>query len=108
MLETVHISSLSASIVHPREVFNSAIFSNAACITVYQNHPSDECEPCGEDVSITKHLEQTGDLIGILLLNHLIIGIKGYVSLFFRKGELYKSNSSSERMEIQRFGRFRC
>ena len=81
VLETVHIGSLSASIVHPREVFKSAILSNAACIMVCHNHPSDDCEPSGEDVSVTERLVQAGDLIGIPLLDHLIIGTEGYVSL---------------------------
>lgn len=81
VLETVHIGSLSASIVHPREVFKSAILSNAACIMVCHNHPSDDCEPSGEDVSVTERLAQVGDLIGIPLLDHLIIGTEGYVSL---------------------------
>lgn len=81
VLETVHIGSLSASIVHPREVFKSAILSNAACVMVCHNHPSDDCEPSGEDVSVTERLAQAGDLIGITLLNHLIIGTEGYVSL---------------------------
>lgn len=81
VLETVHIGSLSASIVHPREVFKSAILSNAACIMVCHNHPSNDCEPSREDVSVTERLAQTGDLIGIPLLDHLIIGTEGYVSL---------------------------
>lgn len=81
VLETVHIGSLNTSIVHPREVFKSAILSNAACIMVCHNHPSDDCEPSGEDVSITERLAQVGDLIGIPLLDHLIIGTEGHVSL---------------------------
>lgn len=81
LLETVHIGSLNASIVHPREVFKSAILSNAACIMVCHNHPSDDCEPSREDVSVTERLAQAGDLIGIPLLDHLIIGTEGYVSL---------------------------
>lgn len=81
MLETVHIGSLNASIVHPREVFKSAILSNAACIMVCHNHPSDDCEPSGEDVSVMERLAQAGDLIEIPLLDHLIIGTEGYVSL---------------------------
>ncbi|WP_290774202.1 MULTISPECIES: JAB domain-containing protein [unclassified Exiguobacterium] len=80
MLETVHIGSLNASIVHPREVFKSAILSNSAYIMVCHNHPSDDCEPSREDVSVTDRLAQAGDLIGIPLLDHFIIGTEGYVS----------------------------
>ena len=80
VIETIHIGSLNASIVHPREVFKSAILSNSAYIMVCHNHPSDDCEPSREDVSVTERLAQAGDLIGIPLLDHFIIGTEGYVS----------------------------
>lgn len=81
VIETVHIGSLNSSIVHPREVFKSSILSNAACIMVCHNHPSDDCEPSREDMLVTERLTQAGDLLGIPLLDHLIIGTEEYISL---------------------------
>ena len=80
-LQTVHIGSLNASIVHPREVLKSAILSNAASILVGHNHPSDVCDPSPEDIEVTKRLKAAGDVVGIDLLDHIIIGSSGFKSL---------------------------
>lgn len=80
-IQTVHIGSLNASIVHPREVLKSAILSNAASILVGHNHPSDICDPSPEDIEVTKRLKAAGDVIGIDLLDHIIIGSSGFKSL---------------------------
>lgn len=66
--------SLNSSIVHPREVFKTAILSNAASILIAHNHPSGEPEPSEEDISITKRIKEAGDIIGIKLLDHIIVG----------------------------------
>jgi len=72
-IQTVHIGSLSASIVHPREVLKSAILSNAASIICGHNHPSNRIDPSPEDIDVTKRLVEAGQIIGIDVLDHLIL-----------------------------------
>jgi DNA repair protein RadC len=78
---TVSTGSLNSSIVHPREVFKRAVLQNAASIIICHNHPSGDPAPSKEDINITKRLKEAGDLIGIKLLDHLIIGDNSYTSL---------------------------
>lgn len=78
--DTVSIGSLSSSIVHPREVFKAALLSSAAAILFMHNHPSGETNPSREDFEITKRLKEAGDLLGIRVLDHLIIGEQGFYS----------------------------
>jgi len=73
--------SLSASIVHPREVFAPAIKERAAAVLVLHNHPSGDPAPSSEDVDITDRLKKTGELVGIRLLDHVIIGAGAYFSM---------------------------
>ena len=79
-INTICIGSLNASVVHPREVFKPAILSNAASIILAHNHPSGDTTPSKEDISITRRIKDGGDLLGIKLLDHLIIG-DDYTSL---------------------------
>jgi DNA repair protein RadC len=83
--ETVSIGSLNASIVHPREVFLPAILHSAASIVLVHNHPSGDPEPSEEDLSITRRLVQVGELVGIGVLDHVIVGARGLVSLRSRQ-----------------------
>src|SRR6266849_9130161 len=76
-VHTVSVGSLTASIVHPREVFKSAILSNAASIICGHNHPSTDCQPSREDRAITQRLKEAGALLGIHLLDHVIVGGEG-------------------------------
>jgi DNA repair protein RadC len=78
--EVISIGSLNASIVHPREVFNRAIKRNAASLIAVHNHPSGHIDPSKEDVNITKRLFEAGQLIGIPLIDHIIIGKEKYYS----------------------------
>ncbi|WP_423229880.1 JAB domain-containing protein [Desnuesiella massiliensis] len=81
-INVVSIGSLNSSIVHPREVFKVAILSNAASIIIFHNHPSGDTCPSPEDISITNRLKESGKLIGIDLLDHIIIGSENsYCSL---------------------------
>lgn len=81
-VETVSIGSLSASVVHPREVFKSALLSSAAALLVLHNHPSGDPEPSREDLDITRRLKDGSELLGLRLLDHVILGSDGrYVSL---------------------------
>jgi DNA repair protein RadC len=79
--ETVSVGSLSASIVHPREVFAPAIERRAASIVLAHNHPSGDPEPSADDLALTRRLVQAGILLGIDILDHLVIGHGAYVSL---------------------------
>ena len=70
----VSVGSLNASIVHPREVFKLAVLNNASAIILFHNHPSGDPTPSKEDVSITKRLKEAGELMGIEVLDHIIVG----------------------------------
>ena len=73
--------SLTASIVHPREVFKEAILGSAYSFIAVHNHPSGETTPSKEDVAITKRLQEVGQVMGIQLLDHVIVSSEGYTSL---------------------------
>lgn len=81
----ISIGSLNASIVHPREVFKVAVLHSAASLVLIHNHPSGDPEPSEEDLTITRRLVEVGDLIGIGVLDHVIIGSKGSVSFRARQ-----------------------
>ncbi|RYG74826.1 JAB domain-containing protein [Lentibacillus lipolyticus] len=79
--QTIFIGSLNASIVHPREVFREAVKRSAASIICAHNHPSGDPAPSQEDVHVTRRLAESGKMIGIELLDHLVIGDRKFVSL---------------------------
>ncbi|AOZ91911.1 RadC family protein [Paenibacillus crassostreae] len=79
--ETLSMGSLNASIVHPREVFRAAIKCSSASIICAHNHPSGDPTPSPEDISLTSRLVEAGQLIGIDVLDHVIIGDGDYISL---------------------------
>ncbi|MDF2927308.1 MAG: repair protein RadC [Paenibacillaceae bacterium] len=79
--ETVSVGSLNATVVHPREVFRSAIQRSSAAIICAHNHPSGDPTPSHEDIELTKRLAAAGDIVGIELLDHLVIGDQRYISL---------------------------
>jgi len=79
--EVISIGSLNACIVHPREVFRSAIKRSCASIICAHNHPSGSPDPSPEDISITKRLVEAGAIIGIEMLDHVVIGNYKYTSL---------------------------
>ncbi len=78
--EVISIGSLSASIVHPREVFNRAIKKCAASIILVHNHPSGNTTPSTEDKNVTERLVKVGEVVGIKVLDHLIISGDSYYS----------------------------
>jgi DNA repair protein RadC len=78
---TVSIGILDSSLVHPREVFKDAIQASAASLIVAHNHPSGDPTPSAEDKRITQRLAETGQIIGIELLDHIILGDNRWVSL---------------------------
>lgn len=83
LLRTAEISvgSLDMSIVHPRETFREAIRASAAAVILAHNHPSGDPTPSREDLQLTRRLTAAGDLLGIPVLDHLIVGSDGVLSL---------------------------
>ena len=73
-INTVSMGSLTASVVHPREVFKPAILSNAAALLCCHNHPSGAPQPSREDRALTTRLVDAGKLLGINVLDHIILG----------------------------------
>ena len=86
-LDRVSVGSLSQSIVHTRSVFMTACMISAAAIICVHNHPTGDPSPSAEDISITRRLKEAGELIGIPILDHIIIGEGQYVS-FVERGLL--------------------
>lgn len=79
--KTIFIGSLNASIVHPREIYKEAFRHSAASIICLHNHPSGDPAPSREDIEVTKRLVESGKVIGIELLDHIIIGDQKFTSL---------------------------
>jgi len=75
------IGTVNASLVSPRDVFQSALLANAVHIIAFHNHPSGDSTPSREDVSITKRLAEAGKIMGIELLDHIVIGDNNFYSL---------------------------
>jgi len=75
------IGIAKASIVHPREVFKEAISASAASVIFAHNHPSGDPEASEDDIELTKRLAKAGEIVGIEVLDHIIIGDKNYLSL---------------------------
>lgn len=73
-MDTVSIGSLNQSIVHPREVFKTALLSSAAAIILVHQHPTGDSSPSSEDIAITRRLKEAGEIMGVKVLDHIIIG----------------------------------
>ena len=84
--DRVSIGSLNQSIIQNRELFKTACISSAAAILVLHNHPTGDPTPSREDLDVTRRIKEAGDLLGIKLLDHIIIG-ESYVS-FVEQGLL--------------------
>lgn len=80
-IHQVSSGSLNASIVHPRETFKLAILANSASIIACHNHPSGQPDPSPEDIQLTERLRDSGCLLGIELLDHLILGDGTFCSM---------------------------
>ncbi len=72
--------TLDATLVHPREVFKAALLANAAAIIISHNHPSGDPTPSADDVALTSRLVAAGELLGIPVLDHVVIGDGRYYS----------------------------
>lgn len=78
-VDEVAIGSLNQAVIHPREVFKTALLSSASAIILLHNHPSGDPKPSREDIEITKRLKEASEILGVRLLDHIIIG-NSYVS----------------------------
>jgi DNA repair protein RadC len=77
----ISVGCLTSSVVHPREVFQAAVVARAAALILFHNHPSGDPEPSAEDLALTRRLAAAGALMGIEILDHLVLGATGFVSL---------------------------
>ena len=82
-IDLVSVGSLNQSIVHPRETFKNSLLSSAASIILIHNHPTGDPSPSSEDIAITRRLKEVGELVGIKVLDHIIIG-DSYISFVER------------------------
>ena len=80
-INTVSIGSVSASIVHPRETFRPAIMMGASSLILAHCHPSGDPSPSKDDIELTRRLVKAGEILGIEVLDHLIIGDSRFLSL---------------------------
>ncbi|MDE2812820.1 MAG: DNA repair protein RadC [Gemmatimonadota bacterium] len=79
--ELTSIGSLSSAIVHPREVFQWAVQYHAASVILVHNHPSGDVSPSQDDINLTRRLVQAGEILGIDVLDHLIVGSDDFISM---------------------------
>lgn len=80
-IKTVFKGTLNTSLVHPREIFNIALRYSAARFIVAHNHPSGNVNPSKNDLEMTKRLQKAGQIVGIELLDHIIVGNCNYLSM---------------------------
>lgn len=80
-LNIVSVGTLDASMVHPREIFKTALLSNAAFVAFAHNHPSGDPQPSKEDLAVTERLKEAGKLLGISVWDHVIVGENAYYSI---------------------------
>jgi len=85
--EEISVGSLSASIVHPREIFNIPLRKSASSVILFHNHPSGDPSPSQEDLEVTRRLVEAGTILGIAVRDHIIIGDGCFFS-FREKGLL--------------------
>jgi DNA repair protein RadC len=85
-VELVSLGTINASIVHPREVFRTAIYKAVTSIVIGHNHPSGNPEPSEEDLKLTRRLVEAGKVVGIDVLDHTIIGSGGQFYSFKERG----------------------
>jgi DNA repair protein RadC len=79
-IHTISIGTVDSSLIHPREVFKGALLSNASALIIAHNHPSGNVVPSEKDIKVTKILKKAGEILGIKLLDHIIVGEKNHMS----------------------------
>lgn len=83
--EKISLGNLNSSVVHPREIFKTAIENNSASIILIHNHPSENPEPSNEDISITRKIVEAGKMMDIPVFDHIIIAGSSYTSFVERR-----------------------
>lgn len=81
IVDVVSIGTLNASLVHPREVFKKAILNNSSHVVLAHNHPSGDPSPSDDDLITTKRLVESGKILGITVIDHIIVAQNSFVSL---------------------------
>lgn len=89
-VETVSVGGLDGTVVHPREVFRTALLRSAAAVVLVHNHPSGDPTPSPDDVAITRRLVEAGRLLGVEVIDHVIVGDGRYASLRELRGALFR------------------
>lgn len=79
-VEVVTIGLINSSLVHPREVFRRSILESAVSIIIAHNHPSGDCQPSDEDIRVTDKMVNAGNMLGIELFDHIILGGRSFYS----------------------------
>ena len=95
-MNVVSMGTLNTAVVSPREVFKTAILSNAASILLAHNHPSGECSPSKEDMQVTKRLIECGNLIDIPVTDHIITGWGETYYSFREHGQLFETTDHNK------------
>lgn len=95
-LSVISMGTLTESPVHPREVFKTALLSNAASIIIAHNHPSGDVEPSDKDMLLTERLQEAGKLMGIELMDHIIIGESGEYYSFRENWMIFNGNEKNK------------
>ena len=80
-LKTISVGTLTSSIAHPREVFQAAIEQAAAAVILVHNHPSGDPTPSAEDLALTRRMTEAGEVMGIPVIDHIILGYDKFISL---------------------------
>ncbi|MGE5453751.1 MAG: RadC family protein [Methylocystaceae bacterium] len=80
-MEEIAVGGLSSAVIHPREVFKPAVQRSAASIILIHNHPSGDPTPSAEDIELTRRLKEAGQIMGIDIIDHIVIGDNRYASL---------------------------
>lgn len=93
-INTVSVGTLNSSLVHPREVYKPAILANSNAIILIHTHPSGDPTPSREDIEVTKRLVEAGNILGIEVVDHLVIGDDGRYASFKERGILPKAGSA--------------
>ncbi|MEX1030009.1 MAG: JAB domain-containing protein [Paenibacillaceae bacterium] len=80
-LHVLAIGTIDAAIINQREIFKAALLNNASYVIMFHNHPSGDPTPSQDDITVTKQMELAGQIMGIPILDHIIIGESSFVSL---------------------------